>query len=135
MGRWTWLGHDHSVEIRKAGSYERGTLLGSPALTEPSRRDRAHLTYDDNGKSNLPPVNAVADTVNDSNRETLLTRVRAGGVFASALATPWQAEKYLSVEVVAVYTTANGSVFQFMAEAVRQAGHSNTSQVPAQQSR
>jgi hypothetical protein len=119
MGRWAWLGDDHSVQIGKAGSYERSIALGSPALTEPSHRDRAHATYDDNGRSNLPPLVAVAHTGNDSNREMLLTRVRAGGVFAWALGTPWNAEKYLSVEVVAVYATANGSVLQFMAEAVR----------------
>jgi NADPH:quinone reductase-like Zn-dependent oxidoreductase len=81
--------------------------------------DQVIASNDESGMSNLPPLDAVADTVNGSTAETLMAKVKAGGVFASVLGPPRNAEKYPSVKVVPVYATPDASVLRFMAEAVR----------------
>jgi NADPH:quinone reductase-like Zn-dependent oxidoreductase len=48
-----------------------------------------------------------------------MSKVKPGGVFASVLGTPQNAEKYPSVKVVPFHSTPNVKVLQFMAEAVR----------------
>jgi NADPH:quinone reductase-like Zn-dependent oxidoreductase len=81
--------------------------------------DQVIATDDDNVFSNLPPLDAVADTVDGSTAERLLANVKPGGVFASVLGPPKNAEKYPSVKVVPVYAAPNVDVLKFMAEAVR----------------
>lgn len=81
--------------------------------------DQVIATDDDNAFSNLPPLDAVADTVDGSTAEKLLANVKPGGVFASVLGPPKNAEKYPSVKAVPVYAAANVDVLKFMAEAVR----------------
>ncbi len=77
------------------------------------------IATDDNAFSTLPPLDAVADTVNGSTAEKLIAKVKQGGVFASVLGPPRNADKYPSVKVVPVYATPNAKVLQFMADAVR----------------
>ncbi len=81
--------------------------------------DQVIATDDDNAFSNLPPLDAVADTVDGSTAEKLLANVKPGGVFASVLGPPKNAEKYPAVKVVPVFATPNVDVLKFMAEAVR----------------
>jgi len=81
--------------------------------------DQVVATDDDNVLSNLPPLEAVADTVDGSTAEKLIAKVKQGGVFASVLGPPRNAAKYPSVKVVPVYATPNVGVLQFMADAVR----------------
>jgi NADPH:quinone reductase-like Zn-dependent oxidoreductase len=81
--------------------------------------DQVIATDDDNAFSLLPPLDAVADTVNGSTAEKLIAKVKQGGVFASVLGPPRNADKYPSVKVVAVFATPNVNVLQFMADAVR----------------
>jgi NADPH:quinone reductase-like Zn-dependent oxidoreductase len=81
--------------------------------------DQVIATDDDNFLSRLPPLDAVADTVNGSTAEKLVAKVKQGGVFASVLGPPRNAEKYPSVKVVPVFATPNVGVLQFMADAVR----------------
>jgi hypothetical protein len=45
--------------------------------------DEVVVTDDDNAIANLPPLDAVADTVNGKTAEKLIANVKQGGVFAS----------------------------------------------------
>jgi NADPH:quinone reductase-like Zn-dependent oxidoreductase len=81
--------------------------------------DLVIATDDDNVVSLLPPLDAVADTVNGSTAEEMIAKVKQGGVFASVLGPPRNAEKYPSVKVIAFFVTPNVNVLQFMADAVR----------------
>jgi NADPH:quinone reductase-like Zn-dependent oxidoreductase len=78
--------------------------------------DQVIATDDDNVFSNLPPLDAVADTVNGSTAEKLIAKIKQGGVFASP---PRNAEKYPTVKVVPVFATLNVNVLQFMPDAIR----------------
>jgi NADPH:quinone reductase-like Zn-dependent oxidoreductase len=81
--------------------------------------DRVVATDDDTAIANLPPLDAVADTVGGKTAEKLIAKVKLGGVFASVLGAPRNAEEYLAERVVAVYATADRKTLEFMAEAVR----------------
>jgi NADPH:quinone reductase-like Zn-dependent oxidoreductase len=81
--------------------------------------DQLVATDDDNAIANLPMVDVVADTVNGKTAEKLIAKVKPGGVFASVLGAPRNAEKYPNVRVVPVYVTPDARTLEFMAEAVR----------------
>jgi len=48
---------------------------------------------------NLPPLDAVAHAVGGKTAETLISKVKPGGVFASVLGASQNAEKYPSVKL------------------------------------
>ncbi|HEX4758471.1 MAG TPA: NADP-dependent oxidoreductase [Terracidiphilus sp.] len=81
--------------------------------------DQVVATDDDNAIANLPMLDVVADTVDGKTAEKLISKVKAGGVFASVLGAPPNAEKYPAVKTIPVYATADAKILQFMAEAVR----------------
>jgi NADPH:quinone reductase-like Zn-dependent oxidoreductase len=81
--------------------------------------DQLVATDDDNAIASLPTLDVVADTVDGKTAEKLIAKVKPGGVFASVLGAPRNAEKYPTVKVVPVYATADAKTLQFMAEAVR----------------
>jgi NADPH:quinone reductase-like Zn-dependent oxidoreductase len=81
--------------------------------------DQLVATDDDNAIASLPMLDVVADTVNGKTAEKLIAKVKPGGVFASVLGPPRNAEKYPNVKVVPVYSTPDAKTLQFMAEAVR----------------
>jgi len=81
--------------------------------------DEVVATDDDKAIANLPPLDAVADTVNGKTAEKLIAKVKPGGVFASVLGAPQNAEKHPSVIVVPVVARPDTKTLQFMAEAVR----------------
>src|SRR6202167_2858968 len=81
--------------------------------------DQLVATDDDDAIENLPMLDVVADTVNGKTAEKLIAKVKSGGVFASVLGAPRNAETYPSVKVVPVYATPDAKILQFMAEAVR----------------
>ena len=64
-------------------------------------------------------LDVVADTVNGKTAEKLIAKVKPGGVFASVLGAPRNAEKYPTVKVVPVSATPDAKTLRFMAEAVR----------------
>jgi NADPH:quinone reductase-like Zn-dependent oxidoreductase len=76
-------------------------------------------TDDESAMDGLPQLDAVADTVGGKTAEKLLSKVKPGGVFASVLGAPQNAQKYPSVKVLPFYSTADAKVLPFMAEAVR----------------
>jgi len=81
--------------------------------------DQVVATDDDAAIANLPPLDAVADTVGGRTAEKLIARVKPGGVFATVLTAPQNAAKYPSVKVVSVFSKFDRKTLQFMAEAVR----------------
>jgi NADPH:quinone reductase-like Zn-dependent oxidoreductase len=81
--------------------------------------DQVVATDDDTAIANLPSLDAIADTVGGRTAEELIAKVKPGGVFASVLGAPRNAEKYPTVKVVPVYATPDAKTLQFMAEAVR----------------
>src|ERR1700685_2537157 len=76
-------------------------------------------TDDDNAITNLPPLDAVADTVGGRTAEKLIAKVKPGGVYASVVELPRNAAKYPSVRVVHVFSKFDRKTLEFMAEAVR----------------
>jgi NADPH:quinone reductase-like Zn-dependent oxidoreductase len=96
-----------------------GVLKRQMEKAESIGADRVVATDDDHEIANLPPVDAVADTVNGKTAEMLIAKVKPEGVYASVLGAPPNAAKYTSVKVVAVYATADRKTLEFMAEAVR----------------
>jgi len=81
--------------------------------------DEVVATDDDTAIANLPPVDAVADTVGGRTAEKLIAKVKPGGVFASVNGAPLNAAKHPSVKVVHVFSKFDRSTLEFMAEAVR----------------
>jgi NADPH:quinone reductase-like Zn-dependent oxidoreductase len=81
--------------------------------------DQVIATDDDTAIVELAPVDAVADTVGGRTAEQLIGKVKAGGVFASVVATPQSAAYYPSVKVVHVFSKFDRKTLEFMAEAVR----------------
>jgi len=81
--------------------------------------DRVVATDDDIAIANLPPLDAIADTVGGRTAEKLIARVKPGGVFASVLKTPQNAAKFPSVKVVFVFSKFDRKTLESMAEAVR----------------
>ena len=81
--------------------------------------DQAVATDDDDAIANLPPVDAVADTVGGRIAEKLIAKVKPGGVYSSVVGLPQNAAKYPSVKVVHVFSKFDRKTLEFMAEAVR----------------
>jgi NADPH:quinone reductase-like Zn-dependent oxidoreductase len=81
--------------------------------------DRVVATDDDAAIANLPPLDAVADTVGGTTAEKLIANVKPGGVFASVAGTPRNATTYPSVRAVYVFSKFDRKTLEFMAEAVR----------------
>lgn len=61
--------------------------------------DQAVATDDDTAIANLPPLDAVADTVGGKTAEKVIARVKSGGVYASVVAAPPNAAQYPSVKL------------------------------------
>src|SRR5271170_6874735 len=81
--------------------------------------DQVVATDDDTAIANLPPLDAVADTVGRGTAEKLIAIIKPGGVFATVVGAPQNAAKYPSVKVAPVFSKFDRKTLQFMAEAVR----------------
>jgi NADPH:quinone reductase-like Zn-dependent oxidoreductase len=81
--------------------------------------DQVVATDDDTAILNLPPLDALADTVGGRTAEKLIAKVKPGGVFATVVAPPQSAAYYPSVKVVHVFSKFDRKTLEFMAEAVR----------------
>jgi NADPH:quinone reductase-like Zn-dependent oxidoreductase len=81
--------------------------------------DQVVATDDDTAITNLPLLDAVADTVGGGTAEKLIAKVKTGGVFATVDGAPQDAAKYPSVKVVPVFSKFDRKTLEFMAEAVR----------------
>jgi NADPH:quinone reductase-like Zn-dependent oxidoreductase len=81
--------------------------------------DQVVATDDDLAIANLPPLDAVADTVGGRTAQKLIAKVKSEGVFASVVAAPQNAAEYPSVKVVFVFSKFDRKALEFMADAVR----------------
>lgn len=81
--------------------------------------DQFVATDDDTAIANLPPLDAVADTVGGRTAEKLIAKVKPGGVYASVVEPPQNAAEYPSVKVAHVFSKFDRKTLEFMAEAVR----------------
>ena len=81
--------------------------------------DQVVATDDDAAIANLPPLDAVADTVGGRTVEKLIAKVKPEGVYATVVGLPPNAAKYPSVRVVQVFSKFDRKTLEFMAEAVR----------------
>jgi NADPH:quinone reductase-like Zn-dependent oxidoreductase len=106
---------------------ERGATVIAGVLKRQMQMDEAKTvaadqvvaTDDDTAIANLPPLDAVADTVGGKTAEKLIAKVKPGGVYASVVGAPQNAAKYPSVKVVPVFSKFDRKTLEFMAEAVR----------------
>jgi NADPH:quinone reductase-like Zn-dependent oxidoreductase len=96
-----------------------GVLAKQMGDAKSAGADQLVATDDDSAIASLPPVDAVADTVNGKTAETLIAKVKPGGVYASVVGPPRNAEKFPAVKVVKVFSSADRKTLEFMAEAVR----------------
>jgi NADPH:quinone reductase-like Zn-dependent oxidoreductase len=80
--------------------------------------DQWVATDDDHAIASLPMLDVIADTVNGKTAEKLIAKVKPGGVFASVLGAPRNADKYPTVKVIPVYSTPDAKTLEFMAKAV-----------------
>jgi NADPH:quinone reductase-like Zn-dependent oxidoreductase len=83
------------------------------------RADQLVATDDDTAIANLPPLDAVADTVGGRTAEKLIAKVKPEGVYASVVGAPRNAAEYPSVKVEKVYSKFDRKTLELMAEAVR----------------
>jgi len=81
--------------------------------------DQLFATDEDAAIANLPPLDAVADTVGGGTAAKLIAKVKPGGVFASVAGTPQNSAEYPSVKAVFVFSKFDKKTLEFMAEAVR----------------
>lgn len=66
----------------------------------------------------LPMLDVVADTVNGATAELLLSKVKAGGIFASVLGPPKNSAQFPAVKVVPVFAAPDPQALLQMARAV-----------------
>jgi NADPH:quinone reductase-like Zn-dependent oxidoreductase len=104
---------------------QRGAVVIAGVLTRQTDATKTigadHFVATDDGPAiaNLPPLDAVADTVGGKTAEKLIAKVKPGGVFASVSGAPQNAATYPSVKVVPVFSKFDRKTLEFMAEAVR----------------
>jgi NADPH:quinone reductase-like Zn-dependent oxidoreductase len=96
-----------------------GVLKGQMEEAKTIGADQLVATDDESAIANLSMLDVVADTVTGKTAERLIAKLMPGGVFASVLGAPRNAEKYPTVKVVPVYATPDTKTLQFMAEGVR----------------
>ena len=96
-----------------------GVLKGQMGDAKTVAADQLVATDDDTAIANLPPLDAVADTVGGRTAEKLIVKVKPGGVYASVVDAPQNAAKYPSIKVVHVFSHFDRNTLQLMAEAVR----------------
>jgi NADPH:quinone reductase-like Zn-dependent oxidoreductase len=96
-----------------------GILKRQMAEAKTVGADQLVATDDDNAITNLPPLDAVADTIGGKTAEKLIARVKPGGVFATVVAAPQNAAQYPAVKAVHVFSKFDRKTLEFMAEAVR----------------
>ena len=96
-----------------------GVLKGQMDEAKTVDATQAVATDDDTAIANLPPLDAVADTVGGKTAEKLIAKVKPGGVFASVVGAPHNAATYPSVKAVFVFSKFERKTLEFMAEAVR----------------
>jgi NADPH:quinone reductase-like Zn-dependent oxidoreductase len=81
--------------------------------------DSAVATDDDAAIARLPSLDAVADTVAGKTAERFMSKVKAGGVFASTLVPPANAKEFPTVRVAMFKSWPDAAALLRMGQAVR----------------
>jgi len=81
--------------------------------------DQVVATDDEGAITNLPPLDAVADTVGGKTAERMIAKLKRGGVYASVVGAPQNAEEYPYAKIEVVFSKFDRKTLEFMAEAVR----------------
>jgi NADPH:quinone reductase-like Zn-dependent oxidoreductase len=81
--------------------------------------DQVIATDDDRAFGSLPQLDAVADTVGGKTAQSLISKVKEGGTFATVLGPPPNAKEFPTVKVVSVYAKADANTLAHMAQAVK----------------
>ncbi len=96
-----------------------GVLKRQMEIAKSVGADQLVATDDDTAIANLPPLDAVADTVDGTTAQKLIAKVKTGGVFASVVGAPKNSAEYPSVKVATVFSQFDRKTLEFMAGAVR----------------
>jgi NADPH:quinone reductase-like Zn-dependent oxidoreductase len=72
--------------------------------------------------ASLQALDAVADTINGATAESVIAKVKAGGIFASVLGPPQNSAQFPSVKVVPVFAEPDTKALLEMAKAVAEGG-------------
>jgi NADPH:quinone reductase-like Zn-dependent oxidoreductase len=73
---------------------------------------------DQDAIATLPPLDAVADTVNGKTAEQLIQKIRKGGVFASVLGPPANAKDFPGVKAVGIGARPDAATLRRMSEGI-----------------
>jgi len=96
-----------------------GVLKRQTDVAKTVGADRVVATDDAAAIQNLSPLDAVADAVGGRTAETLIAKVKAGGVYATVVEAPENAAQYPSVKVAHVFSQFDRKTLESMAAAVR----------------
>jgi NADPH:quinone reductase-like Zn-dependent oxidoreductase len=77
------------------------------------------IATDDDALANLPPLDAVADTVGGTTAGKLIAKIKPGGVSASVIRSSQNAAQHPSVKVVFFSSHFDRKTLEFMAEGVK----------------
>jgi NADPH:quinone reductase-like Zn-dependent oxidoreductase len=114
------VGHSAVFTAKECGAVViAGVLKKQVDEADSVGADQVVATDDDGAIANLPPLDAVADTVGGRTAEKLIDKVKPGGVYASVVGLPQNAAKYPSAKVAHVFSKFDRKTLEFMAEAVR----------------
>jgi NADPH:quinone reductase-like Zn-dependent oxidoreductase len=104
---------------QRGASVIAGVLKNQMDQAKSIGAEQVVATDDDKAIANLPPLDAVADTVGGRTADKLIAKVKSGGVYATVVGVPQGASKYPSVKVVPVFSKFDRETLEVMAEAVR----------------
>jgi NADPH:quinone reductase-like Zn-dependent oxidoreductase len=96
-----------------------GVLKRQLAKAERIGADSVIALDEVDGLKALEPLDAVADTVGGEAADAVITKIKAGGIFASVLGPPNTAASYPMVQVKAMQVTPDPALLLEMAEAVQ----------------
>jgi NADPH:quinone reductase-like Zn-dependent oxidoreductase len=100
------VGRSAVFTAKQRGATVIAGVLKKQAQTQDTKTvgaDQVVATDDDTAIANLPPLDAVADTVGGRTAEKLMAKVKPGEVFATVLVAPQNAAQYPSVKVAHVF--------------------------------
>ena len=114
------VGRSAVYTLKQRGAHVTAAVLKAQ-LTEAASigADQIVATDDPEALALLPSLDAVADTVGGQLANDLLANLKPGGVYASVLGPPGDAEKYPGVHIESVVASPNPEILLTMASAVQ----------------
>lgn len=114
------VGRSAIFALKQSGAFViAGVLVGQLEVGWNLGADQVVATDDAAAITALPALDAVADTVNGKLAETLIGKIKPGGVFATVLDPPQNAASFPAVTCVPVFAVPNATVLEPMVQAVQ----------------